>query len=263
MTKPTVSVVQYLNTVPLIWGMLHGEQRGKYDLDFTTPACCADTVLEGKAAVGIIPSVEYQRMERAEIISGVSIASKTQVKSVLLLSKMPIEQICTVAADNSSRTSVALLRVLLEKFHSHPVKMTPFSPDPVEMLRVADAALVIGDSALTYCGPVPQVFDLAEEWKKFTGLPFVFAFWAGHKDTQVAKFGKDFEDSRDYGLAHLDEIAAEYAPRYNLKPEEVKVYLTENIDYTLDEDNLKGLRLFYKLAHEVGVIPAEKDLYFV
>ncbi len=263
MTKPKVSVVQYLNTVPLIWGMVHGGQKGKFELSFTTPAGCADDVRQRQADVGIIPSIEYQRIERLRIISGISISARAEVKSVLLLSKVPIEDVRTVAADNSSRTSAALLAILLKKFYRHSVQMTPSAPHPGEMLKSADAALVIGDPALTYNGPVAQVYDLAAEWKKFTGLPFVFAFWAGHEDGQLARFRQDFEDSRDYGLAHVDEIAAEYAPRFKMKVAEVKLYLTENINYSLDEEHCEGLCLFYKLARELGIIAAEKDLVFL
>ena len=260
--QPRVSVVKYLNTVPLIWGMLKGEQRGKFDLDFTTPALCAGAVRSGQADVGIIPSIEYQRMDDAEIVGGVSIASKDRVKSVLLLSKAPIEKIRTVALDNSSRTSVALLDILLRRFYGRAVDSIPLAPDPDEMLKRADAALVIGDPALAYDGQVAEVYDLAAEWKKFTGLPFVFALWAGRAGAKLAGIRQDFEDSRDFGLTRIDEIAEEFAPKYGLEPHQVKVYLTENIDYTLDEENLEGLRLFYKLAVETGVIPAEKDVRF-
>lgn len=262
MATPKVSVVQYLNTVPLIWGMLHGEQRGKYQLSYTTPSGCADAVRQRKADVGIIPSIEYQRMDRMQIISGISIASKTEVKSVLLLSKLPIQKIQNVAVDNTSRTSAALLRILMRKFYSHVVNILPAAPKPEDMLKRADAALLIGDPALTYDGQVPEVYDLAAEWKKATGLPFVFALWVGHEDSKLGSYRQDFEGSRDYGLAHVDDIAGEYAPKLNMKVPGVKVYLTENIDYSLDEDNRRGLRLFYKLAREAGIIPVEKDLNF-
>lgn len=262
MTLPRVSVVHYLNTVPLIWGMMRGEQQGKYELSFTTPAGCADAVRQGKADIGIIPSIEYQRTEHAQILTGISIASKDEVKSVLLLSKVPIARIQTVAVDNSSRTSAALLRVLMRKFYSRFITITPSVPKPTDMLKRADAALLIGDPALTFDGQVPEVYDLAAEWKKFTGLPFVFALWVGREDAKISRLRKDFEDSRDFGLSRVGDIAAEYAPQLHMHPEGVKVYLTQNIDYSLDEDNRKGLRLFYKLAREAGIIPVEKDLYF-
>lgn len=263
MPNPKVSVVQYLNTAPLVWGMLHGSQQGKYDLEFTSPAACADAVRQRRAAVGIVPSIEVQRLEHAQVITGISIASKGQVKSVLLLAKMPIEEVKSIALDNSSRTSTALLRVLLRKFYSRFVTLKPQSPNPEQMLQRADAALVIGDPALTFQGKVEHVYDLAAEWKKFTGLPFVFAVWAGFEDARLGHFRKDFEESRDYGLAHLDEIAAEYAPKLKLPAEALKVYLSENINYSLDEENRQGLREFCKLAREAGIIPVEKELLFV
>ncbi len=262
MSLPKVSVVQYLNTAPLVWGMMKGEQQGKFELSFTTPALCAEAVRQRTVEVGIIPSIEYQRLDKAQIITGISIAAKNEVKSVLLLSKVPLAKIQTVAVDNSSRTSAALLRIMMRKFYSRFITATPFRPKPDEMLKNADAALVIGDPALTYTGQVQEVYDLGEEWKKATGLPFVFALWVGYEDARLGRFRKDFEDSRDYGLAHVDDIAAEYAPKLSMKPAGVRAYLTQNIDYSLDEDNRKGLRLFYKLAREVGIIPMERDLSF-
>jgi chorismate dehydratase len=262
MANPRVSVVQYLNTTPLVWGMLKGEQQGKYDLEFTTPAGCSDAIHQRRADVGIVPSIEYQRMDKGQIIAGISIASKSQVKSVLLLCNKPIEKVQSVAVDNSSRTSAALVRILLRKFYSRFVTITPAAPKPETMLKRADAALVIGDPALTFGGKVAAVYDLAAEWKKFTGLPFVFAVWAGHDDVNLTRFRKDFEQSRDHGMAHVDEIAGEYAPRLKMTPEAVKAYLTENIDYSLDEDNRKGLREFFRLARETGIIPVEKELLF-
>ena len=257
-----LSVVQYLNTVPLVWGMLRGEQQGKFDLRFTTPAHCADAVHQHQADVGIIPSIEYQRLDRVQILSGMSIAAKNQVRSVLLLSKVPLAKIQTVATDNSSRTSAALLRVMMRKFYSRWITVIPLAPRPDIMLERADAALLIGDAALTYSGQVAEVYDLAAEWKRFTGLPFVFALWVGHEDRNLTKHHADFAASLQFGLAHIDDIAAEYAPRLGMTAAAVKVYLTENIDYSLDEENRQGLRLFYKLAHETGIIPVEKALYF-
>jgi chorismate dehydratase len=248
--------------VPLIWGMLHGPQRGKYELQFATPAHCADAVRDGQADIGIIPAIEYHRIDHLQIISGISIASKSRVRSVLLLSKVPIEKIQSVAVDTSSRTSVAFLRILMGKFYSRPVKMVPAAPCPDEMLKRADSALVIGDPALTYRGSA-QIYDLAAEWKKFTGLPFVFAFWAGHEHKNLSKYRVDFEASREFGLTHIDDIAAEYALKLDMEPADVKVYLTKNIDYSLDEENCKGLRLFFKLAREAGIIEVERELHFV
>ena len=262
MARLRLSVVQYLNTVPLIWGMLKGEQQGKFDLAFTTPAACADAVHQRRVDVGIIPSIEYQRLEHVQILSGMSIAAKQQVKSVLLLAKVPIAKVQSVAIDNSSRTSAALVRVLMRKFYSRWITVTPHAPRPELMLKRADAALLIGDVALTYSEPVAEVYDLAAEWRRFTGLPFVFALWVGHDDHNLGKHHADFAASLQFGLSHVDDIAVENAPRLGMTTEAVKVYLTENINYSLDEENRQGLRLFYKLAQESGIIPVERPLYF-
>lgn len=263
MANLRVSVVRYLNTVPLIWGMLHGEQQGKYDLDFTLPANCADAVRQRQADVGIVPAIEYHRMDHVEILSGLSISSKETVRSVLLLSKVPLQKIQSIALDNSSRTSAALVRILMRKFYCRFVTLQPTAPRPDDMLKRADAALLIGDPALTYSQQGLEVFDLAEEWKKHTGLPFVFALWVGHQDLKLGRYRRDFELSRDFGLAHVNDIASEYAPKLKMSVEDVRIYLTQNIDYSLDEENRKGLRLFGKLALEVGIIPTEKELMFV
>lgn len=277
-----VSVVQYLNTAPLVWGLLHGPGRDRFEFFFTTPACCADHLGAGHADVGIIPSIEYQRIAGLKVLPGISIASKRQVRSVLLLANVPIDQVGTVALDTSSRTSAALVHVLFRKFYARDVTTKPASPDPSAMLRAADAALLIGDPALVYfhqahtarrnystgkgrkAGDV-LVYDLAAEWKRFTGLPFVFAIWACRSDPacNLTGLGRDFERSRDEGLAHIEEIAAEWAPRLGLSAEDLRIYLTGNIDYTLDSENLAGLRLFYRLAHEVGAIPEVRDLEFI
>jgi len=261
MPELRLSVVQYLNTVPLIWGMLHGEQRGKFELQLTVPSGCADAIAGRRADVGIVPSIEYQRLEGVEVLPGMSIASKGEVKSVLLLSKMPLAEVQTVALDESSRTSAALVRILIQKFYARRVTFSPAAPDPAEMLKRADAALLIGDPALAYSGSA-EIYDLAREWRKFTGLPFVFAVWMGHSNANLSRYCADFAASLDFGRAHIDDIAAEYALKLGMTPDAVKVYLTRNIDYSLDEENRQGLKLFYKLAHEVGIIPAEKELLF-
>ncbi len=243
--------------------MLHGKQQGKFDLSFTTPAECADAVRHGSAGVGIIPSIELQRIENLQVIPGISISSLERVRSVVLLSKKPIEQIARVALDTSSRTSVALVEIVLRTFYKVKPRTVPAGPDPDKMLAEADAALLIGDPALGLGQTRGLVYDLAAEWKKFTGLPFVFALWAGPQTAGLKEFSRDFEDSRDYGLAHVDDIALAYADRQGMTPEEVKIYLTENINYNLEDKQREGLHLFYRLAWEQGLIPEVHELDFV
>jgi chorismate dehydratase len=237
--------------------MLHGKQRGKFELQLTVPSGCADALAQRQADVGIVPSIEYQRLDGARILPGMSIASKREVKSVVLLSKMPLAQVQTVALDESSRTSAALVRILMHKFYARRVQFSPAKPEPGEMLKQADAALLIGDPGLTYRGPA-EVHDLAREWRKFTGLPFVFAVWMGRAD--LSAYHADFAASLAFGLAHIDDIAAEWGPKLGITPAAVKIYLTQNIDYSLDEENQQGLKLFYQLAHEVGITATEREL---
>ncbi|MGH9430922.1 MAG: menaquinone biosynthetic enzyme MqnA/MqnD family protein [Terriglobia bacterium] len=260
--KPRVSVVQYLNTVPLVWGMMHGEQKGKFDLTPATPAGCADAIRSGQADVGIIPAIEYQRIPGLEVMDGLSISSKREVRSVLLLSTKPIEAIRTVAMDESSRTSVALVAILLRKFYGLSISTAPAQPNAPAMLARADAALMIGDPALAFHDPAVRVYDLAAEWRKFTGLPFVFAIWAGNAEARLGRWAADFQASLAFGLAHLDDIGREYAPRHHMTPEQVRFYLTRNINYNLDEENLEGLMLFYRLAHELALISEVQDVRF-
>jgi chorismate dehydratase len=280
MEKPRVSVVHYLNTVPLVWGLLRGEQRGKFELHFTSPARCADAVAEGRAEVGIIPSIELQRVPGLVVIPGVSISSLGAVRSVALFSKKPIESVESIQLDRSSRTSVALLTILLRTFYGISPRMSSAEPDGDAMLGSADAALLIGDAALAYRERDPgegepssgserqtggprrnlKVYDLGAEWKRFTGLPFVYAVWAGPAAGRLV--AADFQRSRDYGLAHVDELAAEYGPRHGMAPAAAKIYVTESIDYNLTEEHRKGLRLFHELAHGAGLIPAVEPLRF-
>jgi chorismate dehydratase len=169
----------------------------------------------------------------------------------------------TIALDASSRTSVALLRILLEKHYRLSPQTITAEPDARAMLQKADAALLIGDPALVCNGSGMMVYDLAAEWKKFTGLPFVFAVWAGPASAGLRNVAEDFQKSRDYGLAHVSEIAHEYAPRHSMTAEEVKIYLTEHINYNLSEAHREGMALFHSLAREVGLTPGVKEVRFV
>ena len=255
--------MKYSNTLPLVWGMLQGEEREKFDLSFVTPSACAEALRSGEADIGLIPSIEYQRMEGLSIIPGISIASRGAARSVLLLSHKPIEQVQIIALDNSSRSSVLLLQILLKKFYSRKVSFVSLSPDPEKMLEKADAALIVGDPALTFKGDCAEIYDLGAEWKKFTGLPFVFAFWAGRRNGNLAGYRKVFEASKEFGLSRLDDIIDQEAAKIPIEPGVLRDYLGVNLDYSLDEENCRGLRLFYRLAEETGALPRQRELTFV
>lgn len=244
--------------------MTRGCSRPPFDFEYALPSQCADDLRSGAVDAGIIPSIEYQRIDDLEIIPGVSIASKSRVKSVVLLSRVPIEKVQTVAMDAASRTSAALVTILLRKFYGVDFEADAAPPSGEEVIpHGRDAALVIGDPALKLRAKAAAfTYDLAAEWRKFTGLPFVFAVWAGRPGAGLGQYSSEFAASRDFGLAHAGDIAVEYAPRLGLDSEDLRIYLTENIDYTLDEDNLRGLRLFYQLAWELALAPQERDVEF-
>ena len=249
-----------------MWDFEHPSGRDlsqQFEFSYTVPSKCAQALLEDTADIGIIPSITYATIPGLAILPDVAIASKNDVRSILLVHKKPIAQVRTVALDTSSRTSVALTKILLTKFFAGPEReYHEMTPDPEAMLAQYDAGLLIGDPALQVNRNQYEAIDLAESWRTFTGKPFVFAFWA-IRMAALAGAGDPYEiadvfnQSRDNGLKshNLDQIAREWAPRVGLSELEVHSYLTRNIHYYLDAENLEGLDLFYNLAAELKLIP--------
>jgi chorismate dehydratase len=267
-----ISAISYLNTAPLMWDFEYGhaDARSAFDISYTIPSRCAASLREGSADIGIIPVAAYASIPDLAILPGVAIASRRAVRSILLVSKVPLEKIQTVALDTSSMTSVALIKVLFGKWWGGSRTFTAMAPDIEQMLETHEAGLVIGDPALQIDRSRYLTYDLAEEWIRFTGKPFVFAFWAvrqaalsdAPRDLDLATV---FQESRDHGLQpeNLDRIAREWAPRTGLSQDEVRSYLTENIHYSLDPDCLEGMQLFYQYAHEYGALPSTSPLCFL
>ncbi len=234
---------------------MHGSQQGLFDLLFDVPSECARHLMTGEADVGLIPVVEYFRIPGLKVIPDISIASRGQVKSVLFVSKVPIDEVQRVAVDSSSRTSTALLKILLSKFYGcNSVEYTETRPNAEKMLLNHDAALLIGNAALQIPPQKRYVYDLALEWDRFTGLPFVFAFWAVRDGVCLGDSLDAFYRSREEGIAAIDEISSAYSDRLGLNPSEIRSYLSSNLDYSLDEKNLKGLQLFLSLAHGSNLV---------
>ena len=229
--------------------MLHGPQRGQFDLEFRIPAACADELAAGRADIGIVPSFELTRQD-LHIIPGAGIAAHGPVRSILLVSKVPAGKIRTLATDTSSRTSVQLARVILkQKFGAEPL-MAPHPPRLEAMLQKADAALVIGDPAL-HLDPATlpyRVYDLGAEWTEMTGLPMVFAVWAGRPGVTGPDVAQAFLESCRYGRERIEEIVSEEAPLRGFAPELAREYLTRNIVHELGEREYRGLRRFLELA---------------
>jgi predicted solute-binding protein len=244
-----VAAVSFLNTSPLVWGMLHGPQQGLFDLDFRVPSGCADQLAAGLADVGIVPCFELTKQD-LEIIPGTGIACHGAVRSILLISRCPAVEIRTLAADVSSRTSVELARVLLEhRFGATPQTM-PHVPDLEAMLRVADAALIIGDPAL-HIDPIAlpwHVYDLGAEWLELTGLPMVFAVWAGRRGTVTPEIAAAFQASYEYGRDQMEEIVEAESASRGFKPGVVREYLTHYIRHELGEREYEGMRVFLEYA---------------
>lgn len=269
MRRLRISAISYLNTAPLMWDFENARAGEDFDISYTLPSQCAAELQAGRADIGIIPVAAYTTVPDLVILPGVAIASRRAVRSILLVSKVPVEKIRTVALDTSSLTSVALTKVLFAKFWSGKPVFSAMEPKIDHMLEQHDAGLVIGDPALQIDRSRYVTYDLAEEWIRLTGKPFVFAFWAVRR-VALAEVPQDlnlatvFQKSRDHGLLpeNLARIAREWAPRLRLSQAEVKSYLTENIHYHLDRDCLDGLRLFYQYAQECGALPTAPALRF-
>lgn len=266
MRKLRIAAISFLNTAPLMWDFEHSELGRRFEIISTVPSECAEMLRSGGADIGIVPVVAYTSIPDLRIIPNIAIAANGPVRSILLVSKVPLEQIHTVAADTSSRTSVALCRVLLRKWFGGGRQFTSMPPQLDSMLESSDAALIIGDPALTVDRRHYICYDLAEEWKRLTGKPFVFAFWAvraealSETDLDLAAV---FQQSRDHGLANVNALAKAWATRVGISEQAVRTYLTENIDYSLDDENQSGLELFFRYAVECGILPAAKPLEFV
>ncbi len=265
-----ISAISFLNTAPLMWDFEHGDRAGQFEISYTVPSRCAEALLTGTADIGIIPAITYATIPNLAILGDVAIAARGPVRSILLVCKMPLEEVRRIATDSSSRTSVALLRVLLDRQFGGGRELVTMPPNLPEMLGIADAALLIGDSALQVDRSQYLVYDLAEEWQRLTGRSFVFAFWAlrlaALSDVPRAlDLPRVFRESREHGLQpqNLREIGREWAPRVGLSESQVISYLTENVHYYLDPEALDGLELFFNYAAQAGVISDIPELRFL
>jgi chorismate dehydratase len=266
-----ISAISFLNTAPLMWDFEHGDAGRDFEIAYTVPSECAAALAANQADIGIIPAFTYAQIPGLVILPNIAIASKDRVRSILLISKKPIGDVRTVATDTSSRTSVALLRILFAKFFGGPRQLTPHAPQLELMLRDHDAALLIGDAALEAESATGYHFyDLAHLWREATGQPFVFAFWALRLDSLSRKpeslnLATVFQQSRDHGLQpeNVAIIAREWSPKLRLSESDIRSYLTENIHYYLDRENHAGLKLFLQYSAELELITAAPELRFL
>ena len=271
-----LAAIRFLNPAPLMWDFEHPpiaeSLAERYQINWMMPSQCADQLANGAADLGLVPIAALATTPGLHILPGCTIASKTRVRSLLLVRRaaQPLARIATVAADTASRTTIAYTRILFKRWGNTAVDFLPMRADLDAMLDRADAAILIGDPALLALeeqanrrertGEDLIYHDLAQEWRSSTGLPFISAIWGTTASGRVLdeSVAEDMIASRDHGLANIDALVGEWSTKIALAPDTIRTYLTENIHYVLDEECLEGMRGFFRLAAETGVLPPYK-----
>jgi chorismate dehydratase len=252
-SRPRLAAVSYLNTVPLVWGMLKGPQRTAFDLTFCVPSECARRIERNAADLGIVPVAEMERQGLAAV-PGTGIGCHGPVRSILLISKVDPRQIRTLAADSGSRTSVRLARIVLQERFGATPETFEHAPSLRAMLEQADAALLIGDAALRIePSALPyRCLDLGAEWLSLTGLPMVFALWAGQPAVvdrwDPEALALSFTGSLEFGMAQLDRIVAQESAARELPAPMVREYLERRIVFRIGPREQEGLAAFQRLS---------------
>jgi chorismate dehydratase len=278
MQTPRISASSYSNTAPLVWSFLYGHNRGKYELIMdNAPSRSAELLAQNRVDAALVPVIAYQLIENVRLIPNVCVGAREKVRSVCLVTKgEDLEDVKSVALDVSSKTSVALTKIIFREFLGFEPKFESAKPNIEEMLKTADCALLIGDPALMIEDCRFQIpdsklktesslrkFDLVELWKSFTNFGFVFAMWMANEEKVNNAKLIDFASARNEGLAHLDEIISNYESEITLPREDFTKYLSENISYSIDDSMQKGLELYFKLAHQNGLCENNKNLTFI
>jgi chorismate dehydratase len=261
-----ISLVHYLNAAPLGWSLLHGPLKGRFQVVPSSPSKCADDLACGEADVGLIPSIEYQRIPDLKIVPGVAIGASRRVRSVLLVRNRDGQdaRIRKVALDTNSRTSAALAKLLLTRIQGPAPEFVHHEPDAPAMLRTCDAALIIGDAALKLDLRLFRVTDLAQAWIEWQKQPFVFAVWACRSDAHLpTDFTALLREAKEWGCAQRSWIAEAYAARLSLPTRFLEEYLCRNVVYEMGEGQIAGLERFYRLAHEANLTPCVRPLEFL
>lgn len=256
-----LAAIADLNAAPLTHGLRHDPLPPWLTVEFLPPAACADALRSGAADAALLSAVEYQRQPGLAILPGLAIASPAGVRSVRLACRTELAAVRRVGLTRRSRTSVALLQVLLGHFLRIEAECTPFD-SLAEAWATRDAVLLIGDEALTAALPGSRDVDLAALWHRFTGLPFVFAFWAASGEVDASTLLPVLEASRASGRARQEEIVREFGPRLGLPEAEIRDYLDRDLAYGLGESERQALRLFYDLCVGRGILAAARDLEF-
>ena len=254
-----LGAVGYLNARPLVYGL---DRSPRFDVRYDVPSECARLLHAHEIDVGLIPSIEYLRGPGPYgIVPGPAVISRGPVRSVAIYTTKWIGDVRSIALDTSSRTSVALVSVLCARLFKIQPRLEPRGPDLDDMLVHCDAALIIGDNALFLESTVEKI-DLGEAWTTMTGLPFVYAFWAGWPDAITPADAEALQRARDEGVAHVDAVARAHLPDSPERQAVASRYLRHNIRYFLGGEELEGLRTFYVYANELGLVSYEGAMNF-
>lgn len=262
MQTPRISASSYSNTAPLVWSFLYGANHGRVEMILdNAPARSAELLAKGRVDAALVPVIASQSIPNVKLIPGVCVGARERVRSVCLVtSGRELEDVRTVSLDTSSRTSVVLTKIIFREFLGFEPEWRPAAPDIDAMLAESDAALLIGDPALEIIdGEGFRKFDLAEEWRRHTGLGFVFAMWM----TTREQCEIDFAAARDEGLRHIPEIAANYAPQTDMPIPALIEYLSQNIAYSIDGSMHHGLELYLDLAYRHKLTEMEPVLRLI
>ncbi|MGH9395152.1 MAG: menaquinone biosynthetic enzyme MqnA/MqnD family protein [Terriglobales bacterium] len=263
-----IAAIEFLNAAPLMWGL---EADGRFDLRHTLPSACADALGERSADLGVIPVIELARIPGLVALSGIGVASGEgaaeagEVRSILLISRVPLAQVRSLALDPASRTSAALAQILLRQRFGADFELQPARSAWRLTMAECDAALMIGDPALRLriSGEAEAAglatHDLARVWQEWTGVPFVFALWGIRLpvwESNQAWLPQRLMQALAEGWSQREALVAAWAPRLGLPAGEVRHYLERNVAYRLGPAHQEGLRRFFALAAADGLVPA-------
>jgi chorismate dehydratase len=257
-----LGAVVYLNARPLTWAL--DRSPSSWQVRYDVPSVCAELLHGGHVDLGLVPSIEYLHGSNYRLVPGVGIGSRGEIVTVALYTRKAIGDVRTIALDTSSRTSVALTRVLCEKRFDIAPEFVAHGPDLAAMMAICDAALLIGDPAFDANHEALNLekIDLGVEWMAMTGLPFVYAAWTGRPNAVGSAHVQALQRAQEEGVAAIDAIAAEYGRGDEGLTRRAARYLRDNVKYAFGAEEAAGLQLFLDYAAEVGLGASRKIEFY-